>query len=50
MQNDNITVIKFVIRWYRLSYDSTFDVKIKNKAILMRVYDEKPDWTCVIII
>lgn len=50
MQNDNIIVIKFVIRWYCLFYDSMFDVKIKNKVILMRVYDEKLDWICVIII
>lgn len=50
MQNDNIIVIKFVILCYHFSYDNTFDVKNKNKANLMRVYDEKPEWNCLFII
>lgn len=49
MQNDNIIVIKFVIRCYHFSYDNTFDVKNKNKANLMKVYDEKPEWNCLFI-
>lgn len=50
MQNNNIIVIKFVIRCYHLSYDNTLDVKNKNKANLMRLYEEKPKWTCVLLI